>query len=199
GSSFRAATSSTRAAWQDAGNASDPATRSDGDAWYNTTARAHKTADGGQVHTAAQVLCSATGAGTSSTSATQLGTCTIPAGFLKPGDRVEIHFDYSHEGTGVGFTFDVRWGTTALVSRTAAAGEAAVSGQAGAGVHTSGAQWSVQSWGASLGFAASAGAAADSLASSITVSFLGRMSGATTDTVTLRNFTVLRDPVQQNP
>jgi hypothetical protein len=199
GTSFRGATSAARAAWQDAGYASDPATRTAGDAWYNTTVQAHKAADGAQVHTAPQVLCSATGLGTSSTSAVQLGTCTIPASFLKPGDRVAIEYDYSHEGAGVGFTVDLKWGATTVASRTAVAAETAVTGRAGTGVHTSGAQWHVESWGASLAFAASAGAASDSLASSITVAFLGRMAGTTSETVTLRNFTVVRYPVQLNP
>jgi hypothetical protein len=199
GTSFRAATSAGRAAWQDAGYGSDPSTRSAGDSWYNSTVQAHKAADGAQVHTVPQVLCSATGLGTSSTAAVQLGTCSIPAGFLKPGDRVAIEFDYSHEGTGVGFTVDLKWGSTTLASRTAVAAETAVTGRAGAGVHTSGVQWHVESWGASLALAAVAGAASDSLASSITVTFLGSMAGTTSETVTLRNFTVVRYPVQVNP
>ena len=29
---------------------------------------------------------------------TSLGTCVIPAGTLKAGDRVEIRFDYAHTG-----------------------------------------------------------------------------------------------------
>lgn len=199
GATFRGATSASRAAWQDAGYASDPSARTDGDAWFNTTAQARKTAEGGQTHTAPQVLCSATGVGTNSTVATQLGTCKIPAGFLKPGDRVDVRFDYSHEGTAAGFAFDVRWGSTTVVSRSAAAGDAAAAGRADAAIHTSGAQWNVQSWGASLPLAASAGAASDSLAASITVSFLGRMTSSSSDTVTLRNFTVVRYPAQQNP
>jgi hypothetical protein len=199
GTSFRGATSATRAAWQDAGYSTDPTTRTDGDAWYNTTAQAHKAAEGGQIHTAPQVLCSATGIGTSATAATQLGTCSIPAGYLKPGDRVEIQFDYSHEGTGAGFTVDLKWGSTTMASRTAAAAETVVTGRASAGVHTSGAQWQIESWGASLAFAAGAGAATDTLASSITVAFLGRMATTTSETVTLRNFTVVRYPVQVNP
>jgi hypothetical protein len=129
----------------------------------------------------------------------QLGSCTIPAGFLKPGDRVDIRFDYSHEGTGVGFTFDVRWGGTTVATRAAAAGESAAGGYANAAVHTSGAQWRQESWGAALAVAASAGAASDSLAAPITVAFLGRMAAATAETVTLRGFSVIRYPSQQNP
>jgi hypothetical protein len=196
---FRASTSATRAAWQDGGYSADPSTRTDGDAWFNTSGQARKTAEAGQAHTVPQVLCSSTGVGTSSTAVTQLGSCTIPAGFLKPGDRVDVRFDYSHEGAAVGFSFDVRWGGTTLVSRAAGAGEPAAGGHVEAAIHAGGAQWRVQSWGAALAVAASAGTAADSLAAPVTVSFLGRMTGAAAETVTLRHFTVLRYPAQQNP
>jgi hypothetical protein len=199
GPSFHAATSASRAAWQDAGSAVDPGGRSDGDAWYNTSAQAHKTAEGGQVHTSPQVLCSTTGAATASTTMTLLASCTIPAGFLKAGDRVDVRFDYSHEGSAVGFSFEVGWGATALVSRSAAAAETAAGGRADLGIHSAGAQWRVESWGATTAFAASAGSAADSLASPLTVSFLGAMAGATSETVTLRNLSVVRYPAQQNP
>jgi hypothetical protein len=199
GPSFHAATSATLAAWEDTGSATDPSTRSDGDAWYNTASLARKTAEGGQVHTAPQVLCSSTGVATSSTTLTSLGTCTIPAGFLHPGDRADIRFDYSHEGTATGFNFEVHWGSTMIVSRSAVAGETAAGGWADAGVDSSGAHWRVESWGASLAFAVSAGSASDSLAAPLTVSFLGSMAASTSDTVTLRNLTVVRYPAQQNP
>jgi hypothetical protein len=196
---FSAATSTSQAAWQDAGSATDPSSRIDGDAWFNSGSQARKTAEGGQVHTTPQVICSSNGGATSSTALTSLGSCTIPAGFLKPGDRIDIRFDYSHEGATTGFAFEVHWAGTTLASRSATASETAVSGKADAGIHGSGAQWNMQSWGAVLVLAASAGAAGDTLASPISVSFLGQMSGATSETVTLRNFTVVRYPAQQNP
>jgi len=199
GPSFHAATSATRAAWEDSGNATDPSSRSDGDAWYNTASLARKTAEGGQIHTTPQVLCSITGAATSSTTLTSLGTCTIPVGFLQPGDRADIRFDYSHEGTATGFTFEVHWGATTVVSRAGASGETAAGGRLDAGIDSSGAHWRVESWGATLAYAASAGSASDSLAAPLTVTFLGRMAASTTNTVTLRSLTVVRYPAQQNP
>ncbi len=197
--SFHGASSGTQAAWQDAGSVSDPSSRTDGDTWYNTTAQAQKTSETGQAHPSVKVLCSSTGTATSSTALTQLGTCTIPANFLKVGDRVDIRFDYSHEGTSTGFTFEVHWGGTMLISRAASATESVATGRADAGVHGSGAQWNVETWGATLAPAFSAGNASDSVAAPITVSILGKMAAVTTDTVTLRNFTVLRYPAQQNP
>ena len=199
GPSFHAATSATRAAWGDSGNATDPTTRSNGDAWYNTTSQTRKTAEGGQIHTTPQVLCGSTGTATSSATLTSLGTCTIPAGFLQPGDRADIRFDYSHEGAGTGFTFEIHWGSTTVVSRSGASSETATGGRLDAGIDSSGARWRVESWGSTLAFAASAGSASDSLAAPLTVTFLGRMSASTTDTVTLRSLTVVRYPAQQNP
>ncbi|MGE5489274.1 MAG: hypothetical protein ACM3ZB_15775, partial [bacterium] len=121
------------------------------------------------------------------------------ANLLKAGDRVDIRFDYAHTGTSSQFAIDVRWGGTSLLARTAAAAETAVSGRADAGVHASGAQWSTQSWGTSESFAVAAGDAGDSVAQALTVDFLGRILAAGADIVTLKNFTVLRYPAQQNP
>ncbi len=199
GTAFRAATSVTRAAWGDPGSSTDPSSRADGDAWYNSASMARKTAEGGQAHTTPQVICSTTGISTSSTAPTVLGTCTIPAGFLQPGDRTDIRFDYSHEGATTGFTVEVDWGSTAMVSRSATAAEGLAGGRVDVGVHSSGAQWRVESWGSVLAHATSAGTAFDSLASPLTISFLGRMAGSTSETVTLRNLTVVRYPAQQNP
>jgi len=143
---------------------------------------------------APQVLCSGTGSATSSTTLVSLGTCTIAAGTLSPGDRVKISFDYSHEGTITGFTFTVNWGNTLLVKRNGAVADASISGWAQAGANASFCQLSVQSWGTVLGFAAGVLNGYDSLSFPIVLNFQGEMAAPTTDTVTLRNFTVVLDP-----
>jgi len=153
----------------------------------------------GQVHTTPQVICSSTGSSTSSTSLTRLGSCTIPANLLQAGDRVEARFSYSHEGTAHGFTFEVRWGATAVVSRSGATTDARIAGVAEFGVYSGGTQWDVQSWGSTLAQAAAVGDAGDSLASALVVDLLGRFAENTADTLTLRNFTVVRYPAQANP
>ena len=84
-----------------------------------------------------QVLCSGAGSATSSTTLASVGTCTIAAGTLSPGDRVKISFDYSHEGTLTGYTFTVNWGNTVLVQRNGAATDTAISGWARAGANAS--------------------------------------------------------------
>ncbi len=143
---------------------------------------------------APQVLCSATGTGTSATALTSLGTCTIPANLLGPGDRVDIRFDYAHTGSGSDFVVELRWGGSVLLSRNVPAAESMLTGRADAAVHGAGAQWSVQSWGAATVFAVSGGNAADVLSAPVTIDLMGRMSASGTDAVTLRAFTVLRYP-----
>jgi len=143
---------------------------------------------------APQILCSGIGAATSSSTLSSLGTCTIPAGTLRAGDRVKIGFDFSHEGSLTGFTFAANWGNTVLVKRAGAVGDAFVSGWAEAGANAAACQMSVQSWGTLMGLAAGVANAYDSLSYPIVVAFQGQMSATTTDTVTLRNFSVVRYP-----
>jgi hypothetical protein len=142
----------------------------------------------------AQILCGSQGATTSATVATALGACTIPAGTLQAGDRIEIRADYAHAGTGVGFSFEVKWGTVILASRAAAASDRVTTVKAEAAVHTGGAVWSAQSWGSALGFLVGAGTASDAIDSDLTVSFLGRMASQTTENVALQGYTVIRYP-----
>jgi hypothetical protein len=137
------------------------------------------------------------GTATSSTTLSSLGACTIPAGTLQPGDRVKIGFDYSHEGSLTGFTFAVNWGNTVLLQRNGAVSDAFISGWAEAGANTSACQLSVQSWGTVLGLAAGVENAYDSLSYTILLAFQGQMAATTTDTVTLRNFSVVRYPATQ--
>ena len=197
--SVRASGSASRAAWQDAGVAADPSNRNDGDAWYNTAQQARKGAAAGRVHTVPQVLCASTGGSNNTQTHIRLGSCSFPADFLKPGDRVDIRFDFSHEGTDTGFTIEVRWGGSPMVTRSAVKEASKVAGRAEAGIHAGGAQWSVQSWGTALALAADVGQASDPLTSPLTIDLLAHMDAVTTETVTLRNFTVVRYPAQANP
>ncbi|MFN7923463.1 MAG: hypothetical protein U0Q16_25400 [Bryobacteraceae bacterium] len=141
-----------------------------------------------------QVLCTSAGSGTSVTSATSLGTCTLAADTLRAGDRLELLYDYTHEGTGTGFAVDVRVAGTAVGSQTAAASVTLATGRTSLGIHGLGLVWSTQTWGAGLAMASSAGTASPVFTNSITIDFRGSMTASTSDTVTLRNFTVVRYP-----
>jgi hypothetical protein len=143
---------------------------------------------------AAQVLCIGNGIATSETSATRLAQCNISAGTLKAGDRIEIRFDLAHSGAATGFTFDLKWGATTVLTRSAVAAETLLTGRGELGIHGAGAQWSTQNWGGASAFAAAVGSTSETGVAGLTVDFLGRMASTTNQTVELKHFLVLRYP-----
>ncbi len=140
-----------------------------------------------------QVLCSGTGASTTGAPLVSLATCAIPAGLLAPGDRVEIRFDFAHQGALSGFTFEIDWGPALLARRDAGVSDALVSGRADAAILTAGAQSNAQSWGSVLPFAATVSSATGSYDTGLTVDFKGKLAQAG-DTLTLSHYTVVRFP-----
>ena len=146
-----------------------------------------------------QVVCGSTGSGTSGTTQVSLGTCTIPAGLLAVGDRIEVRFQYSHVGSAAGFTGEVHIGGTTVVSRSGVASDSAFVGRTDFGTYTGAQIWDTQSWGSILAFAAAAGSASVDITQALTVDFRGQMSAAGSDSVVVRNFTVVRYPAQTNP
>ena len=145
------------------------------------------------MHTAAaQVICSAAGFGTDSTSWTTLGGCDIPAEGLNPGDSFEVRFTFAHAGTATGFDFQVNWGNTTILTRAAGAKDAAVAGHVEAGINASGAAISAESWGTVLPFLPNVLNAPQQQGLAVTFRVALAASGA--ETVTLANYTVLRYP-----
>lgn len=148
---------------------------------------------------APQVVCSGVGASTSATALTQLAACTIPAGVLGSGDRIEVRYQFEHTGTGAGFSGQVRIGNATVMARSFAATEGLLAGRSELGLFSGGQVWDTQSWGSSTAFAAAAGSAGEDTTQAVTIQFQGQMAQATTETVALRNFTVIRYPAQANP
>lgn len=146
-----------------------------------------------QLFPSPQILCGGVGATVNTTSLSSLGSCTIPSGLLTKGDHVEIKFDLAHQGSSGGFTFQVQWGGTTALQRSAAAGDAQVSGHVDTGLDSAGAQVSTQSWGTLLPLSATVGNATDAYANGLVIQFQGAM-GASGDTLTLRNYAVVRLP-----
>jgi hypothetical protein len=164
----------------------------------DTLLASYRTAEGDASSTAPavtspQVLCSGSGTNTNSATLASIGVCTIPAGVLVSGDRVEIRFDLAHQGSAAGFSLELHWGATTVVHRDAAASETLVSGRADAAVLATGAQTSAQTWGTALSFGATAGTASDSYTNGLTVTLLGSVAQAA-DSLALNNFTVVRIP-----
>lgn len=151
------------------------------------------TGGSGQSNPAPQVLCSGTGASTTSSAMSSIGACAIPAGVLLAGDRVEIHFDLRHTGTVSGFTFEADWAATPILNRTGAATDAVVSARAEAAILQTGALLSSQSWGTVLPFAATVTPSSDAYASGILINFQGMLARAG-DTLSMANYSVIRVP-----
>ena len=146
-----------------------------------------------QLFPAPQVLCSGTGSSTTSTTLGSLGLCSIPAGVLLPGDRIDIRFDLAHQGSASGFSFEIHWGSTVLAHRDAAASDTFVSARANAGILATSSQLSFQTWGAVLPFTAGVASASDPYATGLTIDFWGKVA-QTPDTLALVNYTVVRVP-----
>ena len=151
---------------------------------------------GPQITGVPEIICSGAGAASASTNFTSVGTCIIGANVLQTGDRVEIHFDLAHQGTTVGFEFKSVWGQTVLMDRIADAAESMIAGKGEAGVYDGGAQLRAESWGATLAYAAGVSNATDLLVPPLTINFLVKMQQATSETMALRNFTVVRYPAR---
>jgi hypothetical protein len=149
--------------------------------------------------TAAQVICSGVGNGTSSTVATTLGTCTIPAGLLTTGDRIEVQFYYLHTGAATTFTAELHWGAATILSRISVASETALSGHATFGILAGSQSWDAQTWGNSFALVNAVGGAAANTSLSVTIAFPAHLAAATADVISLSNFTVIRYPAQTNP
>ncbi len=139
-----------------------------------------------------QVLCSGNGTSVNSSTLASIGMCTIPGGILLAGDRVEIRFDLSHQGTAAAFTFETDWGTTTALHRTGGAGDAQIAGRVDAAILASGTQLNTQSWGTVLAFAAGVGSASDAYANGLTINFQASASGG--DSVSLGEYSVVRLP-----
>jgi hypothetical protein len=146
-----------------------------------------------QLYPNPQVLCSGLGGAVSTSTLSSIGACTVPAGFLAAGDRVEIHFDLEHQGALGGFTFELHWGATTVLSRNGSPVDALLSGRAAAALTSQGAQVSHHSWGTSLPFTAGIGTAPDDYNAGLTVDFQAKVA-QTGEIVTLKNFTVVRLP-----
>lgn len=148
----------------------------------------------------AQVVCSGVGNATSLATITQLGSCTVPAGILGTGDRLEIRFQMTHTGSAVGFSGEVRVGGTTVVARSAPSSEIRLNGQTDLSVFGISQQvWDSQTWGTSLAQAVTSGSAGENQSQALTISFRGQLASAAADTVALRNFVVIRYPAQANP
>ncbi len=192
-------TTTTRSAWRDTGANVDPSTRQNGDFWFNNTQQARKSFEAGQIHPLPQVLCSSTAGSTSATSATVLATCFVPSFFFDAGDRIEIYADFEHSGSASGFTTEIRFGGTSVWSRTLASSVNRLSSRATGGLFATGTQWGTTSFTNAGSIEGLASSTSGVPTSSFVIDFRANLGTASSDTVFLRNFSVVRYPAQSNP
>lgn len=149
--------------------------------------------------TASQVVCSGVGGSTSSTVLAQLATCTVPAGVLGSGDRLEVEYQFEHTGAASGFTGEVEIGATTIATRAGTSTDVLLVGNSRFGIYSGAQTWDTESWGSTLPSSNTAGMAAEDTSQAVTVRFQGNLDTASADTIVLRNFTVIRHPAQSNP
>lgn len=118
---------------------------------------------------------------------------------LTSGDRIEVQFYYLHTGTATTFTAELHWGAATILSRTSVASETALAGHVTFGILDGSQSWDAQSWGNSFALANAVGSAAANTSLSVTLTFPARLGAATSDVISLSNFTVIRYPAQTNP
>jgi hypothetical protein len=198
-SGFQAVSTVARAAWHDSGTSSDPGMASDGDVWYNTASQVRKTREGGQTHSQPQVICGGLGAVNSTQTLTSLGTCTIPAGLIQPGDRLEVKFDYFHTGNASGFTVQMNVNQATVFVRWLPASESFLSGSVSSGFYSNGMQWRAQLQDSTSAPGSSIGLLGVTATTGIVIDLLASLDQGGAETVALQNFTVVRYPAQANP
>lgn len=140
----------------------------------------------------AQVLCSATGRTTNNDGWTSLGACDVPSGALRPGDRIELRFNFAHTGTADAFDTQVLWGDTPILLRHAGRQDAALVGRADATVSATGVQITTESFGSVLAFLP--GIVNAGVQNGLKLDIQGKTQAVGTDTIGLTSFTVLRYP-----
>lgn len=148
----------------------------------------------------AQVLCSANGAGTASTTPVSVGRCSIPAGLLLAGDRVEIRVTATHVGGAAAFQLQLNWGSTALVARAGLASDSIFTVRGDAALTGTSALWIGQSYGQNAATVASIAVAQQAPGAAAQIDFLANLLAAgTNDSFSLANYTVLRFPAISHP
>lgn len=147
--------------------------------------------------TTAQVVCSSTGSSTSSASTVTLGSCSFPSGLLRTGDRIEIRVDFSHQGTSSGFTAKAAWGGSTILSASGTGSESILPARSTVAADTNGSLWTTEVLRSTP--AVSSGSAPDDINAGTRIVFSGMLATGGADTLSLRNFTVLRYPAQSNP
>ncbi len=188
-----------RAPWRDTGMALDPPTRLDGDAWFNTTGKARRSQQGGQTHAVPQVICAEEGALNQTASLAIIGNCTIPAGLLQTGDRLEILVDAEQVGAAVPWTVITQWGSAQIAQRSFGPGDTMFALRGQSVLYTNGTTLSAQHFNGSGATLTSLVSASDPYQAGLAITVSGQINQTGPGSgVVVRNLTVIRYPAQNN-
>ncbi len=188
-----------RAPWRDAGLAADPATRVDGDSWYNTTVKARKAHQAGQTHTVSQVICAEEGVSNEMSSAQILASCTLPAGLLRAGDRIEVQVDAEQMGPSAPWNFRLQWGSTQWIQRVLGGEEPNLAFRGSGALHSAGTTLAAQHYSTGGAMLSGVVSASDPFQAGVQLVVAGWLnSPAAGAAVAVRSLTVIRYPAQGN-
>ena len=141
-----------------------------------------------------QVICSASGATSSSSARTNLGNCTIPANAILDGDRIEVRYTIVHAGNSSAINLVLKWGDYALASQSTVTAEAVAVGSVNLSVSNASTVWATQTWGGRSPLVTSAGLLQSAVGQLILLTIEADVPGVGTDSVILQNFSVIRYP-----
>ncbi len=141
-----------------------------------------------------QVICSASGATSSSSSPTTLGHCTIPADAILDGDRIEVRYTIAHAGNSSAVNLVLKWGDYALAGQSTVPAEAVAVGNVNVSVSNASTVWATQTWGGRSPLVTSAGLLQSAVGQLILLTIVADVPGLGTDSVILQNFSVVRYP-----
>lgn len=192
-------TNASRAAWRDGGSNVDPSAKQNGDFWFNSSQQSRKSYEAGQTHPLPQVLCSSTGGTTSSTTSTSLGSCFVPSFFFDAGDRIEITVNASHSGSASGFTLELRYGSNSVLSKSFTSSASSAALTASGGFFGSGVSWIISNTNNSATSELITQETTLTPTNSASISFRANLNSSSSDSITIRNFSVVRYPAQSNP
>lgn len=196
--SIEAVSTASRPAWRETGTAIDPSSKLEGDAWYNSAGKSHKTFDAGQTHTTPQVICASGGGASDSTTLVQLGSCTIPAGLLLSGDRLAVRTTWAHSGTSGDFQTRWRWGSGTAAAFTSSVSVPVAETQGEIALHGGGVIVSSSHNTPGTNTSTKLEAITGAYSSGLVIAFEGNAL-TLGDSIALLQFTVIRYPAQANP
>jgi hypothetical protein len=128
-----------------------------------------------------------------------IATCSLPPGFLRAGDRLEVMVDAEQVGPSVPWNLRVQWGATQWMQRVLGVGETNLSVRGQAALHSGGTTLATQHFNGAGAMLIGVLPASDPFQAGLAVVVSGWVNSISTgSSVAVRNLTVIRHPAQVN-